>query len=143
MALRMTRLVEELDPDRLRNAREDARLSGRELARRAGVHQNYISRLENGLLQEVDEDVMTRIVTALVGEGRFKGLSTEDVWRTIRGEMSFMLAPVEGEPALQVIEGEAEAREARRQARRKRNAAPDVDMCYSTHPRSDQGFRAA
>lgn len=101
----MVKVVEaiEVDPDGIRRARLLSRLSGRELGRRTGVHSNFISRLERGLIQEIDRAFFDSIIEALRGEGDFKDKDRGAVERVIGGELRFRFAPSEGRGLLMIF----------------------------------------
>lgn len=51
--------------DRIRQRRDDVKLSAAELARRAGVTKGYVSQIESGQVPRPSGDVLYRLATAL------------------------------------------------------------------------------
>lgn len=91
---------EEIDPDNIKAAVKASWLSGRELNRRLKLHGNYLSRLTDGKIQNVDAEFIDRLAKAMVGEGQFAGKKKETVLSVLRGE-----APVPLRRSLEVHDG--------------------------------------
>lgn len=94
-AIRITRF-QEVQPLNVRRARRLSGLSARAASLKAGLHDQFISRLERGLIQEVQEDTWDAIARAFVGEGEFENHDVLDVLKVMNGELSLELRPVQG-----------------------------------------------
>lgn len=79
-------VVEEIDTDGFRRARRATGLSGRALGKKAGVHDQFVSRLERGLIKEVPMDDFNALVDAMVGEGDFEDATRAAVLAVVRGK---------------------------------------------------------
>ena len=88
-ALRIVRETIEIDPIRIRKAREWSGVSGRALGAALGLHLNYISRLERGTIEEVDDVLLERIAAEIAGKGALAKFSTEDVLAYLLGEVEW------------------------------------------------------
>lgn len=89
----VTTMVEEIDSDDFRKTREASGLSGRELGRRVGVHSQFVSRLERGIIQEVPLDFYEKCIDAMIGEGSFAGHPRDLIVRSMKGEVEFESRP--------------------------------------------------
>lgn len=89
----------QVDPQRLRQAREWAEIGSRELSRRLGQPENYISKLETGKLQEVSEKFLIELADQLAGNGKLRRLDRSSVLNFMYGTADI----VEPEPSLEVV----------------------------------------
>ena len=94
-AIRITRF-QEVQPLNVRRARRLSGLSARAVSLKAGLHDQFVSRLERGLIGEVQEDTWDAIARAMAGEGEFENHDVLDVLKVMNGELSFELRPIEG-----------------------------------------------
>lgn len=128
-----TMQVEEIRPVDIRRARRASGRSAKAVSEAAGLHDQYVSRLERGLIGEAPNENLERIAVAMVGYGEFTGRTLEDVWAVMRGELGFDLAPVESAPALTEIEGGLAQKE-----RKRRSSASRAAKGYIRLTGSDQ-----
>lgn len=91
-AIRVIR-YREVSPLNIRRARRASGLSAKALSRKAGLHDQFVSRLERGLVQEIEEPTFDALATAMVGEGDFIGCTKIDVERVMNGLALFRLTP--------------------------------------------------
>lgn len=128
-------IYERVSAEAFRSAREATKLSASELSRRAGVHDQYVSRLERGLVQEVPKETFDSILGVLASEEPYLSQSDpiDAASRVIRGVASF-------QPKLVETTSQLGIREAPKTASSLRSATPTT--CFAqTVP--DQGKRVA
>lgn len=91
-AIKVTKVVyEEIDSENFERARRASGLSQLALCRKAAVHDQFVSRLERGLVGEVPAERLGALADAMVGEGDFKDQDRDAVLAVIRGKASFHL----------------------------------------------------
>lgn len=103
-ALRIVRETFEIDPTRIRKARDLSGLSGRLLARALNVHENFVSRLERGKIAEIQDELLEAIANELHGKGRLKPFTKADVLAYLMGEVEWEESEIRPRPRL--VEGE-------------------------------------
>jgi transcriptional regulator with XRE-family HTH domain len=118
----------EIDPKRLRQAREWSGIGSRELCRRLGQKENYISKIETGKVAEVSEAFLDELAEELAGKHLLKSLSKADVLSFFDGEIDLVepersLMPVPTAAPSSVPRG-ADPRDIRRIERLDKEEAP-------------------
>lgn len=106
--IKVTKIVyEEIDSTQFKRTRLASGLSAASLCRKAQVHEQFVSRLERGLIQELPTETLDALLEAMAGEGMFTGADTGAVLAFMREQASFELRLVGDDEAALTTEGDA------------------------------------
>lgn len=94
----------EIDPKRLKQAREWSGVGSKTLAAAIGKSPSFVSKLETGITKSVDGGIFDDIVREIAGRGELVSHDVTTVTMFLEGLID--LQPEEVRPALRVIETE-------------------------------------